>query len=195
MQRRRWRGGSASGSGLKSSWPCSYVTTRPPPMKLMLRPLWPLSSFLGLLDLKTGVIVALLFAVGPSHSSSKPSLISPIKASQQGRRRLWLDCHVDRRWWILCTAQPLPILRHCPCRPRVGSARCQRGPFPQPHNLHQPLTLHSIRRTRGKPFTLLTYSSRIISSPPPGPYSSPSSGGCTPPMTAAGQQIPMPNEP
>ena len=35
-------------------------------MKLMLRPewrLWPLSSFLGLLDLKTGVTVALLFAV------------------------------------------------------------------------------------------------------------------------------------
>lgn len=35
-------------------------------MKLMLRPewrLWPLSSFLGFLDLKTGVTVALLFAV------------------------------------------------------------------------------------------------------------------------------------
>jgi hypothetical protein len=35
-------------------------------MKLMLRPewrLWPLSSFLGILDLKTGVTVALLFAV------------------------------------------------------------------------------------------------------------------------------------
>jgi hypothetical protein len=35
-------------------------------MKLMLRPewrLWPLSSFFGLLDLKTGVTVALLFAV------------------------------------------------------------------------------------------------------------------------------------
>jgi len=35
-------------------------------MKLMLRPewrLWPLSSFLGLLDLKTGVTVALLFAL------------------------------------------------------------------------------------------------------------------------------------
>lgn len=35
-------------------------------MKLMLRPewrLWPLSSFLGFLDLKSGVIVALLFAV------------------------------------------------------------------------------------------------------------------------------------
>lgn len=35
-------------------------------MKLTLRPewrLWPLASFLGMLDLKTGVIVALLFAV------------------------------------------------------------------------------------------------------------------------------------
>ncbi|KAH7910306.1 Inositolphosphorylceramide synthase subunit Kei1-domain-containing protein [Hygrophoropsis aurantiaca] len=35
-------------------------------MKLMLRPqwrLWPISSFLGVLDLKTGVIVALLFAL------------------------------------------------------------------------------------------------------------------------------------
>lgn len=35
-------------------------------MKLTLRPewrLWPLGSFLGLLDLKTGVTVALLFAV------------------------------------------------------------------------------------------------------------------------------------
>jgi len=35
-------------------------------MKLMLRPewrLWPLSSFLGLLDLKTGVTIALLFAL------------------------------------------------------------------------------------------------------------------------------------
>ena len=35
-------------------------------MKLMLRPewrLWPLTSFLGFLDLKTGVTVALLFAV------------------------------------------------------------------------------------------------------------------------------------
>jgi len=36
------------------------------PMKLTLRPewrLWPLTSFLGLLDIKTGVTVALLFAV------------------------------------------------------------------------------------------------------------------------------------
>jgi hypothetical protein len=44
-------------------------------MKLMLRPewrLWPLSSFLGLLDLKTGVTVALLFAV------SRFSLFHPI---------------------------------------------------------------------------------------------------------------------
>lgn len=35
-------------------------------MKLTLRPewrLWPLASFLGMLDLKTGVTVALLFAV------------------------------------------------------------------------------------------------------------------------------------
>lgn len=35
-------------------------------MKLTLRPewrLWPLASFLGILDLKTGVTVALLFAV------------------------------------------------------------------------------------------------------------------------------------
>lgn len=35
-------------------------------MKLMLRPewrLWPMSTFLGLLDLKTGVTIALLFAV------------------------------------------------------------------------------------------------------------------------------------
>ena len=35
-------------------------------MKLMLRQewrLWPLSSFLGLVDIKTGVVVALMFAV------------------------------------------------------------------------------------------------------------------------------------
>lgn len=35
-------------------------------MKLMLRPewrLWPLTSFLGLIDIKTGVTIALLFAV------------------------------------------------------------------------------------------------------------------------------------
>jgi hypothetical protein len=35
-------------------------------MKLMLRPewrLWPISTFLGVTDLKTGVTVALLFAV------------------------------------------------------------------------------------------------------------------------------------
>ncbi len=35
-------------------------------MKLMLRPewrLWPFSSFLGVLDIKTGVTIALLFAV------------------------------------------------------------------------------------------------------------------------------------
>lgn len=40
-------------------------------MKLMLRPewrLWPLSSFFGLLDLKTGVTIALLFAVRPPSS-------------------------------------------------------------------------------------------------------------------------------
>jgi hypothetical protein len=40
-------------------------------MKLMLRPewrLWPISTFLGVLDLKTGVTIALLFAVSPdSH--------------------------------------------------------------------------------------------------------------------------------
>lgn len=40
-------------------------------MKLMLRPewrLWPLNSFIGLLDLKTGVTVALLFAVSITPS-------------------------------------------------------------------------------------------------------------------------------
>jgi hypothetical protein len=42
-------------------------------MKLTLRPewrLWPLASFLGLLDLKTGVTVALLFAVRLQLSQS-----------------------------------------------------------------------------------------------------------------------------
>ena len=37
-------------------------------MKLMLKPewrIWPLSSFLGRLDLKTGVTVSLMFAVRP----------------------------------------------------------------------------------------------------------------------------------
>ena len=60
-------------------------------MKLTLRPEWrlrPLSSFLGFLDIKTGVTIALLFAVsrlecglqqridtrGDSHSSSTRSL-------------------------------------------------------------------------------------------------------------------------
>lgn len=41
-------------------------------MKLMLRPewrLWPLSSFLGLLDLKTGVTIALLFVVSIGSKS------------------------------------------------------------------------------------------------------------------------------
>ena len=37
-------------------------------MKLTLRPewrLWPFTSFLGILDIKTGVIVGLLFTVSP----------------------------------------------------------------------------------------------------------------------------------
>jgi hypothetical protein len=45
---------------------CRCWTRNPFAMKLMLRPewrLWPLSSFLGLLDLKTGVTIALLFVV------------------------------------------------------------------------------------------------------------------------------------
>lgn len=43
----------------------------------MLRPewrLWPFSSFLGLLDLKTGVTVALLFAVGRQGIRDVPLL-------------------------------------------------------------------------------------------------------------------------
>lgn len=44
-------------------------------MKLTLRPewrLWPLSSFLGVLDIKTGVTIALLFAVGSSARIMHP---------------------------------------------------------------------------------------------------------------------------
>ncbi|KAI5894687.1 DUF1753-domain-containing protein [Schizophyllum commune H4-8] len=44
----------------------AHFALPPPVMKLTLRPEWrmyPLSSFLGVLDLKTGVIVALLFAL------------------------------------------------------------------------------------------------------------------------------------
>jgi inositol phosphorylceramide synthase regulatory subunit len=43
-----------------------YIISCPFVMKLMLRPewrLWPLNSFFGLIDIKTGVTVALLFAV------------------------------------------------------------------------------------------------------------------------------------
>lgn len=46
-------------------------------MRLMLRPewrLWPFGSFLGLLDLKSGVTVALLFVVSDENSLVKTGL-------------------------------------------------------------------------------------------------------------------------
>jgi hypothetical protein len=51
-------------------------------MKLMLRPewrLWPMSSFLGFVDLKTGVTVGLLFAVRgyDKHLSFEPLQLIP----------------------------------------------------------------------------------------------------------------------
>jgi len=61
-------------------------------MRLTLRPewrLWPLSSFLGLLDLKTGVTLALLFAVGIVIFLSFYPLLTSNSAAEQGRRRLW----------------------------------------------------------------------------------------------------------
>ncbi len=46
-------------------------------MKLTLRPewrLWPFSSFLGLLDIKTGVVVALMFVVRRLRQRPAPNL-------------------------------------------------------------------------------------------------------------------------
>ena len=55
-------------------------------MKLMLRPEWkprPFSSFLGCLDLKTGVILALFFAVRHQSSRLRPNERNSERASLQ----------------------------------------------------------------------------------------------------------------
>ena len=59
-------------------------------MKLMLRPewrLWPISTFLHLLDLKTGVTIALLFAVSWPPTPSPPKKRAGIDNRSYAQRR------------------------------------------------------------------------------------------------------------
>jgi hypothetical protein len=106
-------------------------------MKLTLRPewrLWPFTSFLGLLDLKTGVTVALLFVVRAPVLSILHILTAIFSAVEQSRWSLRLDRRINRCGGVLRSAQPIHIL--CP-RPRwscVGSQCGKRGLFTQSYS-------------------------------------------------------------
>ena len=93
-------------------------------MKFMLRPewrLWPFTSFLGLLDLKTGVTVALLFAVCSVCSPPHPLLTGTLPVAQQSSRDLWIDCCAHGGQWDVCPNKFVHLLCACTCRSYVGS--------------------------------------------------------------------------
>jgi len=154
-------------------------------MKLMLRPewrLWPLSSFLGLLDLKTGVTVALLFAVR-SLDNLPQSLIHPSLAFEQSRRCIRPHCCPNWRRRFFRSAQSLYIFRDCACRLDMGPTRSTR--CTSIHSLpNLSLQLTITRRTRRRLSTLRIFSSQTTSSLLRGPCSLPLSGGFGPLMTA-----------
>ena len=103
-------------------------------MKLILRPewrLWPINNFLGLLDLKTGVTITLLFAVRPCHifyfSKDQPNACD-FPAIQQSSRHLRTHLCAHRRRRILCPAQSVSLLASRSDSRRMGLERSQRGP-------------------------------------------------------------------
>jgi hypothetical protein len=94
------------------------------PMKIMLRPdlrLRPLNAFLGLLDLKTGVILAVFFAVRTAQSTQRHTLAHTCTtATEQGCGCVWNHSRRHGRRWFISANQPLRVLFSCPRRPRMG---------------------------------------------------------------------------
>lgn len=109
-------------------------------MKLTLRPEWrlrPLSSCLGLLDIKTGVTVALLFAVcAPVHSwiftDAQFAYTLGVVASgvEQGRGCLRSHCCSDRSRRFCGTAQHVSLLRYWTHSSRMGTTSNFSGALP-----------------------------------------------------------------
>ena len=160
----------------------------------MLRPewrLWPLSSFLGLLDLKTGVTVALLFAVSRFLLLHTISLHFHLTAPEQSSGCIRPHRSPHRCRGIFCSTQSLHLLCHRPSRPRMGLKGSKRG-VRSSFSLH----LHTIdllyRKTQNTHYTLPTYSSPITSFPPAGLSSSPLYGGSTHRTTVDARPTPLP---
>lgn len=87
-------------------------------MKLTLRPewrLWPLASFIGLLDIKTGVVVVLLFAVRRrTQRQAHPIYLRP--AFQQGCWNIRPHCWRNRRPSVLGTGHHVHLFCRRPIR-------------------------------------------------------------------------------
>ena len=156
-------------------------------MKLMLRPeyrLWPLNSFLTFLDIKTGVTLALLFAV-----LNKVRIISILVdfCSQQqvagvygliavvtgaGGSFAQLSLYIYSVLALVALVWGLKAVR---------DVRVTLNPPPFAHVRH--------RRTQNKPSISPTSFSQIMSFQPRGQSTLPSSGGSRHPMTEGDPQI------
>lgn len=176
-------------------------------MKLTLRPEWrlrPLSSFLGFLDIKTGVTIALLFAV--SRLECELSIVPSItdtrgdsrSAPQQGCWRIWPRRCPHRCRRIPGSIELVHLLRHwagcasmgtqgySPCTPHVSGFRfCT--------NLERAwqCMLSSRRRTPSKHSILPICSLQITCYQVPGLYSLRFSGGSTHHMMEPYKSTPM----
>ena len=156
----------------------------PTSMRLMLRPewrLWPLSSCLGILDLKTAVSVALFFAVCPCSSRTSTSLQPAINPDiQQSSRGLRSHCCCDWSRRIILTAQPVHLLSYSSCSTGVGCQGGERGTMTQNAKLtKRKVTTETCRRTPRILSTSHIYSLPTTYSLPRGLSTSEFSGGST----------------
>jgi len=153
-------------------------------MKLMLRPewrLWPFSSFLGVLDLKTGVTIALLFAVRRclfffSFFSKFTDTFPSVTGFQQGRGCVWSHCRSDWGRWLFCTTESLHILCSGSRRVDLGSP-CDTGSTFISHSTDIPFISYCFRKMQKRHYISLIYFLPTISFPPHGPSFSPLFGG------------------
>jgi hypothetical protein len=163
------------------------------PMRLNLRPewrLWPFTSFLGLLDLKTGVTMALLFAVRvPSFFFYLLRIDALNIASQQSSGYIWSHRRVDRCGRNVSTNQSIHIFGACSRWPGMGPQNRQGSSSHNHRLLHRRDHNNPHRKIQNTPFTLPICFLPTIFSPPRGPSSSPSFGGCILHTTAGDRRI------
>ena len=156
-------------------------------LKHQLRPR-PFTSMLGFLDLKTGVILVVLFAVRTHNPRSYPALLTSFPRCST--RSLVFTASLLFSRVQVETLLNLPSTYTPPSPLSVSH-----GVFAQSIKfailsdpLSYPTHISLRRRTPSICFILLIYSSPIISLIPSGPFISSFSGGYIPPMTADATQ-------